>query len=300
MKLDQDGACIETPRISLYKVSGITRDLTCRIPSFRPFNPSPLSLGKIGPSIFHEMSAKFVLKRMETQEEMVLLFEVLLAANYDPYHPLMQVFFPVFGYTTLDIVKSKEEGQQRLWNDHVKMGEVSNWLYVEEVSTGKMVGCAQWEVHLKNPFPEVAERIETSWWPEGSQGKEFSEKLLSQVYGARVSWMARPHLALNWMCCIPTHRRQGVGSLIMQWGIDKAEKLGLEAYLEASPMGKPLYEKFGFGVLLMIAYDTTKPNADDEWRRLQHDLSPEPFFSMWRPAGGVWENAKKPWELGRS
>lgn len=246
------------------------------------------------------MSSKFVLKRMETKEEMAILFDVIWAANYDPYDPIMQVFFPVLGYTISDITKSKEEGRQRLWESHVKMGEASNWLYVEEVFTGKMVGCAQWEVHLKNPFPQAPEKMETHWWPEGSKGKEFSEKLLDQVYGARYSWMARPHLALNWMCCIPSYRRRGVGSLIMQWGIDKAEELGLEAYLEASAMGKPLYEKFGFGLLFRFAYDTTKSNADDEWRRLEHDLTPSPFCSMWRPAGGIWENAKKPWELGRS
>jgi GNAT superfamily N-acetyltransferase len=63
---------------------------------------------------------------------------------------------------------------------------------------------------------------------------------------------------LNWyrlnqtstVCAIvavhPDHQRKGAGTLLIQWGLDHAQKVGLPAYLEASVYGYPLYLKLGF------------------------------------------------------
>ena len=42
------------------------------------------------------------------------------------------------------------------------------------------------------------------------------------------------------------HRRKGAGSLLLQWGIDKAEEMRLPCYLQASEQGKRLYQNYGF------------------------------------------------------
>lgn len=34
--------------------------------------------------------------------------------------------------------------------------------------------------------------------------------------------------------------------MLLKWGLEKADEEGLESYLEASPVGKSLYEKLGF------------------------------------------------------
>lgn len=44
----------------------------------------------------------------------------------------------------------------------------------------------------------------------------------------------------------PAYQGKGAGSLMMKWGLDQADAQGVEAYLEASPEGVPLYEKLGF------------------------------------------------------
>ena len=41
-------------------------------------------------------------------------------------------------------------------------------------------------------------------------------------------------------------QRRGAGTLLMQWGIERAAALNLPAYLEASSAGYPLYLKLGF------------------------------------------------------
>jgi GNAT superfamily N-acetyltransferase len=210
----------------------------------------------------------------------------------------------------------------------------SVWLYVQHVDSGDVVACGQWEVHLSNPHTETdsaSQGVKCEYWPEGSRGRDFAEQVVGQVYVWRKRWMLRPHLgtlfsvsiyivgtfhhrtyydilqyhstiltlpsALNWMSVHPSHRRKGLASYVMQWGVDKADELGMECYLEASAMGQKLYERFAFGSLMRLSYDMNRADADDTWRRLEHELTPPPFTIMWRPPMGIWEKGlKMPWD----
>jgi GNAT superfamily N-acetyltransferase len=51
------------------------------------------------------------------------------------------------------------------------------------------------------------------------------------------------------MATHPDHQRKGVGKLLVQWGIQIAEQLGLPIYLESTNAGQPLYESQGFETL---------------------------------------------------
>lgn len=44
----------------------------------------------------------------------------------------------------------------------------------------------------------------------------------------------------------PEHQRRGLGALQLQYGLKKADELGVQAFLESSPKGKGLYAKYGF------------------------------------------------------
>ena len=48
------------------------------------------------------------------------------------------------------------------------------------------------------------------------------------------------------MAVHPRHQRRGIGRLLVQWGIDIAERLDLPIYLEATLEGMRLYEHAGF------------------------------------------------------
>ena len=108
--------------------------------------------------------------------------------------------------------------------------------------------------------------------------------------------------ALNWMAVDPAHRLRGIGCLLMDVGIARADELDLECWMEASGMGRPLYEKFGFQSLLKIAFETEKRNASDEWRRCAHELTPPPIIAMWRSTKSSREGGqgqpRMPWTLG--
>ena len=89
----------------------------------------------------------------------------------------------------------------------------------------------------------------------------------------------------------------------MNVGISRANEMNIECWMEASTMGKPLYEKFGFRALLKLAFDNELSDATDEWRKCAHEMTPPPIFAMWRPKRGLWtvedgQEVRMPWDLG--
>jgi GNAT superfamily N-acetyltransferase len=47
----------------------------------------------------------------------------------------------------------------------------------------------------------------------------------------------------------PSYQRKGIGKVLMQWGLDRAEKDGKDVCLSASVAGQSLYLKLGFEVV---------------------------------------------------
>jgi predicted N-acetyltransferase YhbS len=47
----------------------------------------------------------------------------------------------------------------------------------------------------------------------------------------------------------PVYQRQGIGSILLQWGTEEADAHGRDSFVIASPAGVRLYAKFGFKVV---------------------------------------------------
>jgi len=53
----------------------------------------------------------------------------------------------------------------------------------------------------------------------------------------------------------PEFQRKGIGGTLVEWGVKKADELGLVAYTEASPKGLGLYLKHGFKEVDRVTVD---------------------------------------------
>ena len=95
----------------------------------------------------------------------------------------------------------------------------------------------------------------------------------------------------------PSYRRRGAGNLLVQWGIKNADDMGLEAFVEATDDGKPLYAKHGFEDTNDFVLSANPPEQTDELLKLQQDLYFHGYF-MWRPVGGKFVKGETilPWE----
>lgn len=96
------------------------------------------------------------------------------------------------------------------------------------------------------------------------------------------------------MAVRPEARQRGLGSILMEWGLTKADAIGLEGYIEASALGRILYGKHGFKQICEMNIDMT-PGVEDaagkaEWEALTQYYLPHGFeaYAMWRPARGDW------------
>ncbi|KAF1809883.1 hypothetical protein P152DRAFT_378068, partial [Eremomyces bilateralis CBS 781.70] len=65
----------------------------------------------------------------------------------------------------------------------------------------------------------------------------------------------RPFLFLTILAVHPKHQRKGVGAALLRWGIDRADALGIECFIEATPEGRRSYERVGFRAVQERVFD---------------------------------------------
>ncbi|KAF2674879.1 acyl-CoA N-acyltransferase [Microthyrium microscopicum] len=125
-----------------------------------------------------------------------------------------------------------------------------------DVETGRMAGVSSWKVYETTPsVEELEESFEDRSFPE-EYNAEARAAFMANILQARKDYaIQRPNVSLDSLTVSPDFQRRGVGRLLMQWGMDKADKLGLENYLEASQAGKKLYESCGFRAIKEMQFD---------------------------------------------
>ena len=112
------------------------------------------------------------------------------------------------------------------------------------------------------------------------------------------------HIVLAMLFTHPSYRRRGVARQLIDWGIREADRLGLEAFIEATDMGRPVYEAMGFTYMGINAWEPPhKENNEksERWRELEEFFqTPIATYTMWRPKGGRFVKGETvvPWEKG--
>jgi WD repeat-containing protein 48 len=72
---------------------------------------------------------------------------------------------------------------------------------------------------------------------------------------ASIMGTSDPYFMLNTLATHPDHQGRGAASMLLDWGLGKADREGLVTYLDATGVGKPVYEKRGFKVVRSIEWD---------------------------------------------
>lgn len=99
----------------------------------------------------------------------------------------------------------------------------------------------------------------------------------------------------------PEHRRKGVAKAFLEWGLARADELGLDSWVDASEMGRPQYARAGFVPWHLRTVNIPVPDEYTEeqkkqWQELADVVLPFRVTPMWRPAGGKMEGRVPPWE----
>jgi GNAT superfamily N-acetyltransferase len=95
----------------------------------------------------------------------------------------------------------------------------------------------------------------------------------------------RTYTDLHSIVVHPAHRGRGAGRLLIRWGLDKADELGIETVVSSLVSARGAYERCGLGCIEMIPPDRSLNVAypSEKWKELESDnLS---GWLMWRPVG---------------
>jgi len=120
----------------------------------------------------------------------------------------------------------------------------------------KLIAVAEWRIYDKERSEEEVKADFTLPDPIPEDCRAAREKFMEGIFKARWEIMGtRPHMILDTLTTHPDHHRRGAGGMLVKWGTDKADQLGLESYLEGSSQGSALYQRHGYQPVQEIKCD---------------------------------------------
>ncbi|OCK80868.1 acyl-CoA N-acyltransferase [Lepidopterella palustris CBS 459.81] len=151
-------------------------------------------------------------------------------------------------------------------------------LKVLDTDTGKIISCAKWRFNLKERSKEeVEESLPKVPEPLPDSNVAAEKDFVEYLANSRREWMGgKPFYFMHVLATHPDHHRRGAGAMLLKWGLDQADKAGLPSYLEASDMGRPLYERLGYRPVKETFFDLSKYGAEGMERNTAMLRDPRP------------------------
>ncbi|OCK74599.1 acyl-CoA N-acyltransferase [Lepidopterella palustris CBS 459.81] len=144
--------------------------------------------------------------------------------------------------------------------------EPGTWHWkVVDMDSGEMVAAARWcaqnfsksDTEIVRSGSDDTDDNEPPYIPPEVNVPALSALLGPLRQAGEEIMGARPYLMLDTLSTLPEHQRRGAGSMILKWGVEKADEMGVEMYLTSSSMARPLYERWGFEVVRELQFDRT-------------------------------------------
>ncbi|KAI1264050.1 acyl-CoA N-acyltransferase [Xylariaceae sp. FL1019] len=227
------------------------------------------------------------LQEIDVKKDFPTLAKCLYESYEEPLQRFFHVWFPIFGSDQKARQDSLDEAAKRLAAWHAE-DPTSHWRKVIDTDTGEIAGASLWNIHHENPFAQPHD-MEVTWFPNNG-ARRFAEQMIELHNEPRSLLGQRPQVYLFIIFTHPDYRRRGVGQQLMSWGMKQADEMGVEMFLDATPLGKALYDANGFQLLkdnLIVPHSDT---PDAAWKEVEEKVGgPIPFSLMWRPIGGKYD-----------
>ncbi|KAK3896779.1 acyl-CoA N-acyltransferase [Staphylotrichum tortipilum] len=132
---------------------------------------------------------------------------------------------------------------------------------VDPADESEVMAYAKWELYLTGRSKESLENLKKPMSEEDKTVDQYGalREAAHEYFCTRNGEMGkRPHLLLALLVTAEKHRRQGAGSLLVQWGLEKQKETDLNCYLQASAQGRSLYSHYGFQDIDTVVFDLEK------------------------------------------
>ncbi|KAL6231023.1 hypothetical protein BDW75DRAFT_233935 [Aspergillus navahoensis] len=231
-----------------------------------------------------------------TDDDFPSLFSTLWYSFENPYQGILRLFFPILNNDRPTSLESCTAGQ--LEEYHQQQPNVT-WITILDTQNSNCIAAAaKWYFYEENPFKQEEEQHVADWYPDGV-GREFATLAVRQFEMPRERMGRRGHAFLHIAFTHPSYRRQGLGNMFMEWGLRIADERGLESWLDATELGVPLYERFGFRAILVnrvkpVPERQLSAAEEEEWKYYEKTLLPIDVTVMWRPPRGSLSRGRRP------
>ena len=145
---------------------------------------------------------------------------------------------------------------QRFRERWLRNADIPNECFVaRDTITGEITGVSWWQADFHPP--QTREEIDAAFEkakiakaklpPAHDMNTAIDDAYFKAAfYGTADTTEGRPYMELRLLAVDTKHHRRGIGSLLLRHGLEKADELGLQVYLDSAVMGKALYERHGF------------------------------------------------------
>ncbi|MCJ1438299.1 hypothetical protein MMC27_007687 [Xylographa pallens] len=124
--------------------------------------------------------------------------------------------------------------------------------FLKVVDGDEVIAYAKWNVPVKQGTETVLggdNPDEMPVWPKDAN-VELCDVFFGHLARERKRIMgSRPHYYLEIVATLPQHQGKGAAGKMIRWGLEQADRDGLEAYVEASPLAVPVYQHYGWKVV---------------------------------------------------
>lgn len=141
----------------------------------------------------------------------------------------------------------------------IKENKGNYFATVTDASTNKVIASAHWEFTPADASEKELEELSTKPSPPPDANADAWNDFFGYLSAQRGRFLGKQRMGfLHTLTTHPDHHRRGAGGLLMQRFLDAVDEEGIEAYLEASEAGKPLYARFGFKPVFEQTFDLGK------------------------------------------
>jgi GNAT superfamily N-acetyltransferase len=158
---------------------------------------------------------------------------------------------------------------------------------------GTIVGWACWLTKGKDDqdiSEDTPSNGESSLMSQPARPRTPAQLLSSLMRSDSMRWeensmKGRKYLVLQALATDPSFQGRGIGSQLIQWGIDIADAEKLPCWVHASPASHSLYTKAGFQELGSSEYDLDKFSGEGRWGRYTFRYMQRPALGYPNPPG---------------
>lgn len=209
----------------------------------------------------------------------------IIAAEWNsfenPPEPIFRLYCPVTGAGRTKALADNIAQQQKSFISQDSNMEIS---WVMAIQDGHIIGGAQWVFIAHDSVVEAdIESLANRHREDGA--KIFateSFKILREKAGSTREELRgpRPYASLGTFFTAPEYRKNGVGSLLMEWGLIQANEKGMDIWIEAVPSAVSFYERHGFVPQETIHLSPGIPTGMSEHDKTEWDIAVRLFLPI--------------------